>query len=100
MSSQQLSNLHDLVINLCSFYVVVILNTSYTQKGANQFIAVAGHFFFPLMKYFNQSDKDDLIVAHVIHTLAHVIHCAAVATVRFYVQVGCHCYGNHRYLIR
>lgn len=29
------------------------------------------------MKYFKQKEKDELIVAHVIHTLAHVIHCAA-----------------------
>lgn len=57
------------------------------QKGANQFIPVAGHFFFPLMRYFKQEEKDELIVAHVIHTLGHLIHCAAVATVRFTLHV-------------
>lgn len=53
-----------------------------SQKGANQFIPVAGYFFFPLMKYFEQKDKDELVIAHVIHTLTHVIHCAKIATVR------------------
>ena len=37
------------------------------------------------MKYFEQKEKVELIIAHVIHTLAHVIHCAAIATVRLYV---------------
>ena len=83
VSSQQLSNLRDLVT--CVFLYCDTLYSS-TQKGASQFIPVAGHFFFPLMKYFSQNDKDDLIVAHVIHTLAHVIHCAAVATVRLHAE--------------
>lgn len=37
------------------------------------------------MKYFEQKEKVELIIAHVIHTLAHMIHCAAIATVRLYV---------------
>ena len=41
------------------------------------FTSVVNHFYYPLMKYFEQdSQQDDLLVAHVIHTLAHMIHCA------------------------
>ena len=80
LSSLQLSDSRDAVIYDIPGIHILILST---QKGANQFMPVAGHFFFPLMKYFEQQEKVELIVAHVIHTLAHVIHCAAIATVRF-----------------
>lgn len=40
------------------------------------FTSVVNHFYYPLMKYFEQDRHDELVVAHVIHTLAHMIHCA------------------------
>ncbi|XP_065900097.1 telomere length regulation protein TEL2 homolog isoform X2 [Dysidea avara] len=47
------------------------------EDGINVFTSVVNHFYYPLMKYFEQdSQQDDLLVAHVIHTLAHMIHCA------------------------
>lgn len=43
----------------------------------NVFTSVVTHFYYPLLKYFDQDrEQDDIIVAHVIHTLAHMIHCA------------------------
>ena len=50
---------------------------------------VAGHFFYPLLKYFEQKEKDELILAHVIHALACVIHCATLATVRLVLYMVC-----------